>query len=60
MALFIGIFIALVVINALLLIFSSSLRYTAASRKEGRERIKAPKSTIYPLKVRESEYQEAV
>lgn len=59
MALFIGIFVALVVINILLLIFSSSLRYTQ-NRKEGRDKVRVPKPAIYPLKPRESEYQEAV
>ena len=59
MALFIGIFIALVVINVFLLIFSTSLRYPAG-RRESRPQIKAPKSRIYPLKLRDSEYPEAV
>jgi hypothetical protein len=59
MALFIGIFIALVVINILLLIFSSSLRYRA-DRRESRPQVRVPKSRIYSLKVRDSEYQEAV
>jgi len=59
MALFIGIFVALVIINTLLLIFSSSLRYPP-NRRESRPQTKAPKSRIYPLKVRDSEYQEAV
>jgi hypothetical protein len=56
MALFIGIFVALVVINVLLLIFSSSLRYPANRR----EKTRTAKSRIYPLKVQDSEYQEAV
>lgn len=59
MALFIGIFIALVVINILLLVFSTSLRYST-DRQESREKISAPKSGIYPLKVSDSKYQEAV
>lgn len=59
MALFIGIFVALVVINALLLIFSSSLRYPAR-RRESRPQTKVPKTRIYPLKVGDSQYQEAV
>ena len=59
MALFIGIFTALVIINALLLIFSTSLRYTAG-RRENRRTIGAAKSRIYPLNVGDSEYQEAV
>lgn len=49
----------MVVINILLLIFSSSLRYTQ-NRKESREKIRVRKPSIYPLKARESEYQEAV
>jgi hypothetical protein len=59
MALFIGIFVALVVINILLLIFSSSLRYPAG-RRESRPQVKVPKSRIYSLKMGDSEYQEAV
>ncbi len=59
MALFIGIFIALVVINILLLVFSTSLRYSTG-RQESSEKIKAPKSGIYSLKVQDSKYQEAV
>jgi hypothetical protein len=59
MALFIGIFTALVIINALLLIFSTSLRYPAG-RRERRRTIGTAKSRIYPLNARDSEYQEAV
>jgi len=59
MALFIGIFIALVVINVLLLIFSSSLRYPVGRRESGRT-VRPSKSKIYPLNVRDSKYQEAV
>ena len=59
MALFIGIFSALVIINILLLIFSSSLRYSSG-RRESRQTAKTTKSRIYPLNVRDSKYQEAV
>ncbi len=59
MALFIGIFVALVLINVLLLVFSTSLRYPAGNRKS-REKSPAPKSQIYPLKVSDPDYQEAV
>ena len=56
---FIGIFVALVIINILLLIFSTSLRYSTG-RRESRGKIKAPKTSIYTLKAADSEYQEAV
>ena len=59
MALFIGIFIALVIINVLLLVFSTSLRYSTGSKERG-GKLNAPKSEVYPLKVSDSKYQEAV
>ena len=59
MAFFIGLFSALVIINALLLIFSTSLRYPAG-RRENQRSVRTAKPRIYPLNVRDSEYQEAV
>ncbi|MFZ9003408.1 MAG: hypothetical protein ACO20F_10475 [Robiginitalea sp.] len=59
MALFIGIFVALVVINIVLLAFSTSLRYSSG-RQESPGKVKAPKQGIYPLKVSDSNYQKAV
>jgi hypothetical protein len=59
MAVFIGIFISLILINILLLVFSTSLR-SSTGRKVGQEKKPAAKSGIYQLKVSDSKYQEAV
>jgi hypothetical protein len=59
MAVFIGIFISLIIINILLLVFSTSLR-SSTGRKLSRGKNPAAKSEIYQLKVSDSKYQEAV
>ena len=59
MAVFIGIFISPIIINILLLVFSTSLR-SSTGRKLSRGKKPAAKSGIYQLKVSDSKYQEAV
>lgn len=58
MATFIGIFIALVLINILLLVFSTSLRFSQPRKKE--EASLARKARVYSLKGLDTKYQEAV
>ncbi len=59
MAVFLGIFAALVVINVLLLVFSSTRRKPAVPSGKSKPP-PVSKSPIYPLKATDTEYQEAV
>jgi hypothetical protein len=59
MAEFIGIFATLVVINVLLLVFSSTRRHPAAQTGKSKN-TPASKSPVYPLKASDAKYQEAV
>jgi hypothetical protein len=59
MAIFLGIFATLVVINVLLLVFSSTRRRPAVQSGK-RKTAPASKSPIYPLKASDTKYQEAV
>lgn len=58
MTLFLGIFVALVVINALLLIFSTTLRVSSRAGKKP-SRVSLPKSGAVSFKVPKSELKEA-
>ncbi len=59
MALFLGIFAFLILLNVLLLVFSNSLRWTPAEK--GHEvRSKAPRARVYSIRSLDSKYQEAV
>lgn len=57
MALFIWIFISLIVINILLLVFSNSLRSRASGTQE---QTAAPRKSVYSLSAVEPELKKAV
>ncbi len=59
MAVFIGIFATLVVINVLLLVFSSTRRKPAVPSGKSKSS-PVSKSPVYPLKATDTKYQEAV
>ena len=58
MTLFFGIFVALILINALLLIFSTSIRGGAVPSSETRKTT-VPKSAFTAFKLSKSEFREA-